>query len=320
MRSRYLLSALALVLVMGAATTATAQRQTVVYNSIPQPLPGNVASVDSWGLEGVGDGLNLAASGGTIGKVTVVLSSWACQSGTWVSGCTTTPGATFDWPITISIYGATYGSVSPSFDTPAPTSATSLGTITKTFAIPYRPSATPSLCPGALYAPWYDFRDKICYNGFAVPVSVDFSTYGIAIPANSRIIVTAAYNTSLFGPEPVGTSNPCNSTTEGCFYDSLNVSASGNGPTGLANGVGAFLDWNGIFMYFVSPADSPANSCNGSGPGSDSADAVYGHLALNTSANGLCWAGYHPMIEVQANTLPTYPWVITWPPDNYRGH
>ncbi len=69
--------------------------QTVVYNSIPYQLPGNVASIDVWGRLDLGDGLNLAAPGGKIGQVTVVLSSWACQTGSWGGPtCTTAPGAT----------------------------------------------------------------------------------------------------------------------------------------------------------------------------------------------------------------------------------
>lgn len=190
-----------------------------------------------------------------------------------------------------------------------------LGTITQTFDIPYRPSSTPTKCSGA--PTWYDAQDKTCYNGFAFPVSVDFSKLNIPIPDNQRIIVTVVYNSSLFGPIPVGTSTACYSTTAGCPYDSLNVSTSGNGPTGLPNGVGAFLDWNGIFINL----SNDANSCNGSGPGGDLADDTDpGYLALNTSASQLCWSGYHPMIQVQAKRPYPSAFNMTWPPDNHRGH
>jgi uncharacterized membrane protein len=79
------------------ATLALSQTQTV-YNSIPKPLPANVASEgpEAYAFSELGDGLALTANTGTLGQVTVIMSSWACQSGNWYSGnCVTTPGATF---------------------------------------------------------------------------------------------------------------------------------------------------------------------------------------------------------------------------------
>ena len=90
-----------LILALGLAaaiTSAAAQKTTIVYNSIPSPLPGNVASEgpESYAFVSLGDGMKLAATGsGTVGKVTVVLSSWACQDGTWFQGtCSSASGAT----------------------------------------------------------------------------------------------------------------------------------------------------------------------------------------------------------------------------------
>jgi len=131
---------------------ADSEKNTVLYNSIPDQLPGNVASIDVWGRLDLGDGLDLAHPGGKIGQVTVILSSWACQTGTWGAGCTTTPGATYSWPITVNIYGVTYPSASPSYDTPTPNGL--LGTITENLNIPYRPSSKPSKCSGG--PQWYD--------------------------------------------------------------------------------------------------------------------------------------------------------------------
>ena len=54
----------------------------------------------------------------TIGHVKVTMVSFACQCGNWASGCTTTPGATFKAPITLSLYrysksNATTGEIKP---------------------------------------------------------------------------------------------------------------------------------------------------------------------------------------------------------------
>lgn len=284
MSARRLFIALMLVLPIIAVAASTAMAQTVtVYNSIPTPLPGNASSVgpEAYGFAELGDGLNLYGTGGTLGRVTVILSSWACTSGNWFSGtCVTTHDATFDQPITVNIYGVTYvGDVA--------TPSGLLATITKTFDIPYRPTSTPALCGGDA-TEWYDSKGKTCYGGLAVPVDVDFSSFQIPIPANDRIIVTVAYNTTSYGPTPIGTT-ACNSTSAGCPYDALNISVDGNGPTGLANGVGAFLDWNGIFANLT----TSELSCT--------VNATLGQLALDTSLNTPCWAGLHPQIEVMAN-------------------
>src|SRR5437660_12811787 len=93
---------------IGGLMAVTAFAQTVtVYNSVPKPLPGNVVSegFECCAVQEFGDGLNLVATGGTIGQVTMVLSSWACQTGNWVSGCVTAPGSTFAQLLTFNLYG-----------------------------------------------------------------------------------------------------------------------------------------------------------------------------------------------------------------------
>src|SRR5579872_3790465 len=96
------------VIFMGLLSVSAFGQTTVVYNSIPKPLPGNVASEgpEAYAFAELGDGLGLAgAAGGTLSQVTVVLSSWGCQTGNWYSGtCTTAPGATFSQPITVKVY------------------------------------------------------------------------------------------------------------------------------------------------------------------------------------------------------------------------
>src|SRR4051794_20636349 len=81
------------------STASAAGAHPIVYNSIPVNLPGNVPSqpFQAQQTSEYGDAVSFAA-GPTdqLKQVTVVMSSWACQSGTWNGGdCVTTPGAKF---------------------------------------------------------------------------------------------------------------------------------------------------------------------------------------------------------------------------------
>lgn len=283
-----LLLALGLAAAIG---SAAAQETTVVYNSIPRPLPGNVASEgpESYAFASLGDGVKMAArDSGEIGNVTVVLSSWACQNGTWFEGnCSSARGATFNQAITVSLYSvtSTYSSV---YLEPVPTPLALIGTITEEFKIPYRPSVTPSCgdntADGYTYpTEWYSAEDKTCYDGIAMPVTVDFSGSHIRMPHNSEVIVAVSFNTTNAGPNPIGTT-ACNSTSGGCPYDSLNISTDGDGPSGLSHGVGSLLDYNGIFADYI----VDANACPG--------NTVTGVLALDAP----CFTDYHPQIRIEA--------------------
>jgi hypothetical protein len=159
------------------------------------------------------------------------MSSWACQSGSWTaSNCVTTSGATFSQSLTVNLYSVVDNTIPPQ-------SGGSLGTIKQTFNIPYRPTSTPSKCGGDA-GRWYSTKDKTCYHGFAVPISVDFSGQKIAIPANGKLIVTVAFNTTSAGPIPIGVT-ACNATSAGCPYDSLNIGTESDG--GFPERVGNWL-------------------------------------------------------------------------------
>jgi hypothetical protein len=184
-------------------TTATAKTSTV-YNSIPKPLPGNVTSEgpEAYAFAELGDGLGLTATG-TISQVTVIMSSWACQSGSWTDNypngttgniCVTATGATFSQAITVNIYSVT-DAFSTVYGTNEPTPLALLATTTQTFNIPYRPSSTPAQC-GNDPQRWYNSKDKTCYHGLAAPISVNFSGSHVAIPVDHRVIVTVAFNTT----------------------------------------------------------------------------------------------------------------------------
>lgn len=242
---------------------------TVMYSSIPAALPGNVVSQAFQATQAseFGDRVTfVAGSGSALGSVTVVLSSWGCQAGTWLSGdCSTTPGATFSHPVTLNLYqdgGSTPGAL--------------IAAQTQTFAIPYRPSADTINCTGPNAGKWYSVADARCYNGLATKVTFHFPNPGLSVP--SSLVWGVAYNTTNWGYHPIGAS-ACSATAAGCGYDSLNV-----GAESLAL-VGTDVDPNGAFYNSV----TPGNYCDGGAGGT-------GTFRLDDG----CWAGYRPMAEFAA--------------------
>lgn len=214
-----------------------------VYSSIPGQLPGNVTSLvfeASTAIE-VGDHVALGAGPRTLASVRVVLSSWACQSGHWYSRrCATTPGATFAHPITLSLYAV---------DTSGPTPAQGalLGRKTQSVDIPYRPAADPTSCPAAP-TQWYSATDGACHRGYAFPVTFDFSAEPITLP--DEVIWTVAFNTTHFGPTPLGEATACYNTADpNCPYDSLGVGVETFTGAPFA---GADADPYGIFSSYAS--------------------------------------------------------------------
>ena len=82
------------------ATVSVVNAQFVIYNSVPSPLPGNVASVgfEASGANELGDGLIFApGQARTVTTVKVIMSDWACLSGHWFNpvgspgSCVTNP-------------------------------------------------------------------------------------------------------------------------------------------------------------------------------------------------------------------------------------
>jgi hypothetical protein len=218
-------------------TLTLSAQETTVYNSIPNPLPGNVKSegLEADGLAELGDALSLTGPVGALHQVTVVLSSWACQSGgVYAGNCASNPGATFNQSVTMNIYAVgDPGTLTP---------GTPLATLTDTFSIPYRPTAaTPAQCNGDVTA-WYNSKDQKCYHGIAAPITFNFTNQHIALP--QQVIVTVAYNTTHYGPHPIGESAACFKT--GCPYDSLNISTDTDSSDGNFVLVGGTLNTTGI--------------------------------------------------------------------------
>jgi hypothetical protein len=205
-----------------------------VYDNIPHPLPGNMVSqaFEATSTSEVGGQVELAGSKRNNPTVTVVLSSWACQNLKGGSACSTSPGATFEWPITLNLY-AVGAENQP---------GTLLATQTNTYAIPFRPSANKKCTmTGEGVVGW----GKECFSGKTHRVKFQFP--GVTLP--TKTIIGVAYNTSDYGYAP----------THGPDFgqNSLNVAAREPAETGPS--VGAY----------PLPADAYLNSswsgayCNG---------------------------------------------------------
>ncbi|HEY8108949.1 MAG TPA: hypothetical protein VIF43_02990 [Patescibacteria group bacterium] len=208
--------ATALAIMAGSASAAVTY--TPIYDNVPSPLPGNVPSqpFQAQQVSEFGGQVEFSGPSANNTKVTVAMSSWACQSGTWHEGtCATTLGAKFSWPVTLKIYHA-----EPDNSVGAQT-----GELTQAFNMPYRPSANVPKCGDGR---WY-YGGK-CFNGKLFKIV--FPLKGVYLP--KKAIISVEYNTSGYGPEPQGYSNPCNEAVSGCFYDSLNVGLTGTPTVGAA--------------------------------------------------------------------------------------
>ena len=268
--------AVAFLFVATLGATRTFAQGITVYNSIPSPLPGNVASVGFQATQAseFGDRVQFSAgSGRSLLTAEQIMSSWGCESGSWNgNNCLTTPGATFSHAITLNIYNVGTGG----------TVGTLIGSVTQTFAIPYRPSADVN-CTGANAGKWFD--GTTCYNGYATPIT--FNLGGMIVP--DQVIYGIAYNTSGYGAAPMGYLNPCNATSAGCGYDSLNVGLDGTTPPSV--GVNPDLDdayWN---------TQTAANYCDGGTPG--------GVGTFRRDGGAGCWTGYQPSVKFTAANTPT---------------
>ena len=273
---------------MISAQPAAAASGPVVYSAIPSVIPGNLPSeaFEATQTTEFGDEVGLTSTATPLASARVLMSSWACQSGSWVDtapiDCITNPGATFSEPITFNIYA-----VNNSGPVPAPGAL--LASKTQTFNIPYRPSADPVNCTGTNAGKW--FSGTTCFNGFATPISFDF-TAGPPVMLPSQVIWTVAYNTSDYGNPPYGDATACHSTSGGCGYDSLNVALS---PT---NTVGTDVDPDGAFL---NTGYAPFYCDNGAGG--------TGTLRLDTGVPPNCvpggdWTGYTPAGEIQLASPP----------------
>src|SRR6478609_2428228 len=156
MRRLSILVALIATFALAGATSAATGSSTIYSSLLSNPLHGNMPSVgaEAYAFSELGNDVTFTGKNRSLTNVTVTLSSWGCQSGSWFNGnCVTASGATFSVPITFSVYSKANGSV--------------VASSTQTFAIPFRPSASPKCGDGR----WYDNALKACFNGLATNVT-----------------------------------------------------------------------------------------------------------------------------------------------------
>lgn len=250
----------------------------VVYDSTPPAGTPNIVSqaYQATQMSEFGDAVNLAGTARTLNAVTVTMSSWACQQGAWNTGdCYSAPGAKFQVPITLNIYGAPVagpnGTVVP---------GDLITRATKTFAIPYRPKANLQHCRDAQLGEWYSSSAASCFNGKAANISWNFTSLGLTLP--DTVVIGVSFNTSGYGPHPLGYSNPCNSDPAGCPYDSLNLGLNDSTAIGTEQTPGA------VFQNTA----TAGNLC-------DSTPAT--NEFNQDSPTDPCWTGYVPAFKITAH-------------------
>ena len=145
MRKHLIIAALAaMALVVAAGSALAANGKSVIFDSAtPNGPKTNLPSYGptAYSFTTIGDEINLAPdTARSLNSVTVTLSSWACQQGSWNGkDCVTQPGATFAQEMTLKIYDAH--------------DLTPIATSTQSFDVPYRPSASPK-CTDADAGKW----------------------------------------------------------------------------------------------------------------------------------------------------------------------
>ncbi len=256
-----------------AATAGAASASEVVYDNIPGPLPGNFASYgnEAYSMQELGGEIELAGAARRNPKVTVVMSTWACQSGgVYQDTCETAkPKKKFRWPITLNLYDVGPGN----------TLGPKIGSTTKTFAMPYRPTRTETVCEehGSEPGEWYDASAGRCFHGMAFAITFKM----VHVELRQKAIVTVSYDTTDHGPAPVGPA-ACNTSSGGCYYDSLNVAIAEPSEHTLSLGAQPTEE------VFVN-SDYPEMFCDGGTEGT-----------LGPANCPAFWEGAQPVIEVSA--------------------
>jgi predicted ribosomally synthesized peptide with SipW-like signal peptide len=245
---------------------------TAIFDNHPSTLPGNLPSFgfESNSISEWGAGVTFAGTARKLSTATVTMSSWACETGSGVT-CVTTPGDTFDVPITFNVYNVGASNAVGSV----------IATVTQTFAIPYRPSANPAC---ATKTQWSDGTN--CFNGKAMNITFTFS--GQTLPATA--IFGVAFNTTDHGYTPTGVA--------GAPYDSLNVATypgTGTGTVAVAPAVGSFLP-DGLSGYL---ADTYAGFYMDNGAAGLGVFRLDMAPTTNTQANGP-YGGYEPAVQIVA--------------------
>ena len=254
------------VLGLTAATASASVPRSVLYTSTA-PGVGNIPSVgvEAYSFNQIGDEVILRRVT-RIKSVAVQLSSWACQTGAWnTKDCHTNAGATFKTPITLNLYKAS----STDSGTGETTPGALILSVTKTFTIPFRPSAS-SRCVGGQAGEWFK-KDQGCFNGLAHTIGFTLTGFRKTLPKD--VVWGVSYNSNTSGPEPLGVPSPT---------DSLNVGLAPVVRAGRQRYPGGIF-WDTRFAGF---------SC---GP-----PFVPGDFNLDNA--GGCWAGDVPAVQFNATS------------------
>ena len=276
--------------------TAFAASSPVLYNSLPPAVGANLLpsyGAEAYSFNELGNQITLARSA-QIASVTIGMQSWGCgQSGSWNDdNCVTKPGSKFTEPITLNVYNA------PSSDPQTQTDAPGNGlpgsrilSVTKTFSIPYRPSANNAKCRGTSpyfgAGAFYDAALGQCFPGLATNITFNLSSLHITLPKN--IVFGISYNTSDYGYSPYGTGTTCYSSTTGCPYDSPNIALS-NDPTNLSVGSDPYA--GGMYQNALA-----SDYC-------DTGAAGNGTFRFDSPSTTSCWEITNPYGGTQGYYIP----------------
>jgi hypothetical protein len=201
-----------------AAVGAGSARAEIVYDTIPDPLPGNVPSLGYQANQTAEFGgliaPDLSAGYTNLDTVTVAMSDWAKQSD-W-AGVGSPAGFNINLTMTLYSYPGSGTAVGADIGTP----------VTVNALIPWRPEADPSCGSGGGYSP-------ACLNGSLSTVTFDFSSQNITLP--SQLIYGLSFNTTTWGADPTGVPGP---------YESLNFGLSDVGPSVGSQPLPGTAYWN----------------------------------------------------------------------------
>ena len=268
------------------SSSGDGQKSGVIYNSLLTPLPGNLPSqpFEAQAVSEFGNAVNFSSGAShAIIKVVVTMSSWGCATGSWyLNTCNTPEDSSFSLPITLNVYG-------PSTDGTNP--GAKIASVTNTFKIDYRPSASP-MCTGPDAGKWYDKSSKTCFNGLAQNITFDVKN----VKVGSSAIFGIAYNTTDYGYAPIGHRAACFSTPQGCGYDSLNVALTQD-PTDVT--VGTSVVPGKLWLASTSAGTYADNGAAGLGAFRIDSPNVAAWWAVNAPYTAAPW--YVPAIKVSAS-------------------
>lgn len=250
-------------------SSALAKDNAAIYDSLK--IAPNVPSEgpEAYAFKEFGDEVTFAGSARSLERVTVTLSSWGCQTGHWYGGnCNSAAGATFQQAITLNVYQAGVNN----------TAGALIATQTRTFRVPYRPSASTRCTGGEWYA-----GSLGCFNGLERLVGFDFRSQNITLP--NTVVYGISYNSTHYGPAPIGEGAACFTSSGGCPYDSLNI---GLGPK---VNVGSKPLPDTIFQN----ASVGSQYC-------DNGAAGVATFRLDSPSNA-CWAGFVPAVRFTARRV-----------------